>query len=232
MKELFLSESGLMVSSNLLDLVNKARADAGEKPVRHNDFVNRCADELSEDHYESFVVQNSNNTSTKYLKLTIDQCKLVAMRESKAVRRAVLDRLNEMDRSCLSTALPDFSNPAAAARAWAEQYESAQSLLIERDSAIATKAEIGSRREATAMNTASQAVRKVSSLEQQLDRSKEYCTVKRMTMIHHGQPFDWRQLKAASADMGIMPIDVFDQNYGTVKAYHADVWREVYGVDL
>lgn len=96
MHELFVTESGLMVSSNLLELVNKARGDAGEKLVRHNDFVNRCADELSEDHYESFVVQNSNSTTTKYLKLTIDQCKLVAMRESKSVRRAVLDFLKSI----------------------------------------------------------------------------------------------------------------------------------------
>ena len=63
-------------------------------------------------------MQNPNNTSTRYLKLTVDQCKLIAMRESKSVRRSVLEYLNSMQ-----PALPDFSNPAAAARAWAEQYE-------------------------------------------------------------------------------------------------------------
>lgn len=118
MYEIFVTDKGLMSSGNLLELVNKARSLAGEKPVRHNDFVPRCADELEGDHYESFVVQNWNNTSTKYLRLTVDQCKLVAMRESKSVRRAVLEYLNSMQ-----PALPDFSNPAAAARAWAEQYE-------------------------------------------------------------------------------------------------------------
>jgi phage antirepressor YoqD-like protein len=107
-----------MSSGNLLELVNNARSLAGEKPVRHNDFVSRCTDELEGDHYESFVVQNPNNTSTRYLKLTVDQCKLVAMRESKSVRRSVLEYLNS-----IQPALPDFSNPAAAARAWAEQYE-------------------------------------------------------------------------------------------------------------
>lgn len=118
MYELFVTDKGLMSSGNLLELVNNARSLAGEKPVRHNDFVSRCADELEGDHYESFVVQNPNNTSTRYLKLTVDQCKLVAMRESKSVRRSVLEYLN-----AIQPALPDFSNPAAAARAWAEQYE-------------------------------------------------------------------------------------------------------------
>lgn len=94
MNQLFVTDAGLMASSNLLELVNNARRQANEKPVRHNDFVSRCVDELDGDHYETFVVQNSNNTESVYLKLTVDQCKLIAMRESKAVRRAVLDHLN------------------------------------------------------------------------------------------------------------------------------------------
>jgi hypothetical protein len=100
-----------------------------------------------------------------------------------------------------------------------------------KEEAIRTKAEIGCRREATAMNTASQAVKKASSLEIQLDRSKEYCTVKRMSMFYHGQKFDWREVKSASIELQIPPIDTFDANYGTVKAYHIDAWHEAYGID-
>ena len=113
----------------------------------------------------------------------------------------------------------------------AMESERGRLLAIEqRDHAIQTKAQIGTQREATAMNTASQAVKKVHQLEVQLDKSKQYATVKRMEMLHHGQPFNWRLLKSAAAEMGIPAIDVFDANYGTVKAYHADVWREVYAV--
>lgn len=121
--------------------------------------------------------------------------------------------------------LPNFSDPVAAARAWADQYEAR--LLAER-----TKAEIGHRREATAMNTASQAVKKANKLAQELDRSRQYATVKRMSMLYHGQEFRWRELKHVSAEMGIPPVDVFDANYGTVKAYHADVWREAYALEI
>lgn len=136
----------------------------------------------------------------------------------------LVDRWQELEqRSQKGLIVPNFSNPAEAARAWALQYEQAQE-------AMRTKAEIGNRREATAMNTASQAVKKVSRLETQLDTSMQYITIKRMSMLYHGQQFNWRLLKSTSIDMELPPVDVFDANYGSVKAYHADVWREVYAI--
>ena len=98
--------------------------------------------------------------------------------------------------------------------------------------ALATKAEIGSRREATAMNTASQAVKKVERLQIALDTSKSYATIKRMEMACHGAKFAWKKLKDASFDVGVPPIDVFDANYGTVKCYHAEAWMEAYAIDI
>lgn len=86
-----------MDTTELLALVNEARAAFGEGSVRHNDFVARCKDELDGEHYETFVVQNLNNTQSEGLRLSADQCKLVAMRESKGVRRRVLARLNELE---------------------------------------------------------------------------------------------------------------------------------------
>jgi len=136
----------------------------------------------------------------------------------------LVDRWQELE-AMQAVALPDFSNPADAARAWAEQYEARQ--IAER-----TKAEIGSRREATAMNTASQAIKHANKLEIELDRSKQYATVKRMEMLYQGVKFNWRLLKSTSIQMDMPPIDVFDQNYGTVKAYHADVWREAYALSI
>jgi hypothetical protein len=94
---LITTSSDTMGTIELLALVNEARAEFGEGAVRHNDFVARCKDELDGDHYEIFVVQNLNNTQSEGLRLTADQCKLVAMRESKGVRRRVLARLNELE---------------------------------------------------------------------------------------------------------------------------------------
>lgn len=102
----------------------------------------------------------------------------------------------------------------------------------ERDHAIATKAHIGHQREATAMATASAATRKVERLAIELDESRKWASIKRMEMAYHGQKFDWRILKEAAAEMGIAPRKIFDANYGTVNAYHADVWAEAYALEI
>lgn len=104
--------------------------------------------------------------------------------------------------------------------------------IEERDQAIETKALIGSKREATAMLTASQAVKRANKLEIELDRAMQYASVKRMEMLYHGQQFSWRHLKSVSTEMGIPAIDIFDANYGTVKAYHQEVWHEAYAVSI
>lgn len=146
-------------------------------------------------------------------------------------RMAVIKRWKELESTSV-VAIPNFSDPVAAARAWADAFEAKNAALALADHAIATKAEIGNRREATAMNTASQAVKKASALEIELDRSKLFASVKRMQMLYHGQKFDWRKLKGSAQEMDMAPIDIFDSNYGTVKAYHADVWREVYALPI
>lgn len=98
--------------------------------------------------------------------------------------------------------------------------------------AIATKAEIGNRREATAMNTASTQTKRANKLEIELDASKDYCTIKRMQMLNHGIKFNWRLLKSTGVEMDIETKEVFDANYGTVKSYNKDVWKEAYGLDF
>ena len=73
---------------------------------------------------------------------------------------------------------------------------------------------------------------RANKLEIELDKAKEYATVKRVEMLYHGTKFNWRLLKSTAAEMEIPPIDVFDANYGTVKAYHSEVWREAYAVNI
>ena len=215
-----------MTSIDLLAIINTARAEAGETEVRRNDFASRCRDELDGDHYETFVVKNPNGTETEVLSLTQDQCMLIGMRESKSVRRNVLAKLKAIEaKSERPAALPNFADPADAAIAWAEQYRA-------RQIAEQTKAQIGAKREATAMNTASQAVKRANKLEIELDRAMQYASVKRMEMLYHGQQFSWRHLKSVSAEMGIPAIDIFDANYGTVKAYHQEVWHEAYAISI
>jgi len=85
-----------MSSKDLLEIINAVRAEFNENPVRLNDFNNRITDELEGEHYESFVVHNPNNTTSIAYNLTIDQCTLIGMRESKGVRKNVLTKLKSL----------------------------------------------------------------------------------------------------------------------------------------
>ena len=87
------SNTVTMSSIDLLEIINKARVQHGEAEVRRNQFHERIADELDGTNYKTFVVTNSNGTRSMACELTHDQCMLVAMRESKAVRRNVLEKL-------------------------------------------------------------------------------------------------------------------------------------------
>ncbi|MDD2046131.1 phage antirepressor KilAC domain-containing protein [Pseudomonas putida] len=115
-----------MSSFDLLDLVNEARMQHGESEVRRADFTARCKDELDGEYYETFVVRNSRGPASEGLMLTKDQCLLVSMRESKAVRRSILEKLKNLDAPRIIATLPNFSNPVAAARAWADEMEQKQ----------------------------------------------------------------------------------------------------------
>ncbi len=88
-----------MSSFELLDLVNLSRAEFGESEVRRADFTARCRDELDGEYSETFVVRNLRGPASEGLLLTRDQCLLVSMRESKAVRRSVVAKLNALAES-------------------------------------------------------------------------------------------------------------------------------------
>lgn len=83
-------------SQYLLEMVNQARKQCGEKEVRNNDFIGRIKDELDGEHYEIFVVQKTNKTTSEKVVMSIKQALRVAARESKAVRRSLVDKLEDM----------------------------------------------------------------------------------------------------------------------------------------
>lgn len=86
-----------MSSVELLKVINKARKDFNEPSVRLNKFNEKIEDELDGDHYTKSVVQNPNNTKSTIYHLTLDQCMLISMRETKAVRRYVLAKIKELE---------------------------------------------------------------------------------------------------------------------------------------
>ena len=109
--------------------------------------------------------------------------------------------------------------------------KSEQQAIAERDHAIATKAQIGSKREATATATASQAVRQANALQAELGRCKDHATIIAVQNIT-GEPYKWQSLRKWCKDRGIKPIEVVDPRWGIVKSWPAQAWADVYGVDL
>ncbi|MGG5988405.1 hypothetical protein ACQSET_08570 [Salmonella enterica] len=82
-------------SQSLLAMVNEARKQCGEKPVRNNVFIERIRDELDGETYKIFV-GHKNGAEIDIAEMSIKQALRVAARESKAVRRSLVDKLEDM----------------------------------------------------------------------------------------------------------------------------------------
>ncbi|MDH0657225.1 phage antirepressor KilAC domain-containing protein [Acinetobacter johnsonii] len=93
----FNHEQQVMSSKELLELINQVRQGMGEPLLRLNTFNAKIEDELDGENYTKNVVQNFNNTESVVFDLTLEQCMLIGMRESKSVRRHVLQKLKEME---------------------------------------------------------------------------------------------------------------------------------------
>lgn len=104
----------------------------------------------------------------------------------------------------------------------------------ERDDAIRTKALIGNKREATAMATASAAKRVADRLRQQLGRNQHHATIIAVEQVT-GLKFAknaYVGLRRWCKTKGVSPVEVVDERYGSVKAWPAGAWLDVYDIDL
>ena len=82
-------------SQYLLEMVNAARKQCGESVVRNNVFIDRIKDELDGETYKIFVGQK-NGAEIEIIEMSIKQALRAAARESKAVRRSLVDKLESM----------------------------------------------------------------------------------------------------------------------------------------
>ena len=111
----------------------------------------------------------------------------------------------------------------------------AEQLAIEaRDNAVATKAEIGSRREATAMATASAAVRQVQKLKDDLGLGTRQAAVLAVEKAV-GRKFGvsgYVPLRRWCKARGITAPKVFHPTFGFVRCWPAGAWMDAYQIDL
>lgn len=104
----------------------------------------------------------------------------------------------------------------------------------QRDHAIETKAEIGSRREATAMATASAAVREARQLRERLGMGVTQATIVAVEKAL-GSEFGrsgWRPLKKWCEARDIKAPHVVHPTFGSVIAWPAGAWMDAYQIDL
>ncbi|EIH9280986.1 phage antirepressor KilAC domain-containing protein [Escherichia coli] len=90
-------------SLTLLKMVNEARKLCGEPLVRNNKFIEKVVDELEGETYTKSVGRK-NGANIDIITMTFKQALRVAARESKAVRRSLIDKLEELQQA--STASP------------------------------------------------------------------------------------------------------------------------------
>ncbi|EFO5028912.1 phage antirepressor Ant [Escherichia coli] len=88
-------------SQTLLKMVNDARKLCRENEIRNNDFLNRIKDELDGEFYETFVKSHGTRAGRSFevITMTYKQALRVAARESKAVRRSLIDKLEELQQA-------------------------------------------------------------------------------------------------------------------------------------
>lgn len=117
-----------------------------------------------------------------------------------------------------------------ALRMIADIEEEKQLALEQRDYYKRTKAEIGSRREATSMATASAAIRQRDALADKLGEGKHYKQVKAipwlLNVFHESAGMYsqvGRKLSQLGEKMGLSPRIKEDSQYGTIKIHHVEV---------
>lgn len=103
-------------------------------------------------------------------------------------KRAYIKRFNEMEQEILYGRIPKTYSEALIALA--NEIEEKELIKKQRDEAILTKTWISDRKTATALNTASQKSRELKKLQSQLDKSKEFASIKAVEKATKNK-FDW-----------------------------------------
>ena len=176
--------------------------------------------------FEGIYFDSMNRQQTEYLldeELTIT----LVTGYNIVLRNRVIKRWKELEGQSVAN-LPDYPT---ALRLYADQLEVSARLELERDYAIATKAEIGSKREATSMATASKYKRENTKLKVQLDESLNFATIKKVQSLTGGT-YDTYALRRHSKANRLEVQKAEDANYGSVNSYHKDAWLAVYSINL
>ena len=198
-----------MTSIELRDLINGARAEYGEKLVRNNDFLKRIEDELEGElgGYESFVTAQGG-TPMKGYRLTLDQCALVGMRESKGVRRIVLEKLKAVERISLS---PTIKDPQLAAMV-----------------TMLTQLDVVKQEQAAQRSEMAEIRAKLTATPDEYYTVAGYASLRGISLDTKRANLLGRKAAKVSREHGFDIGKAHSAIHGTVNTYHVDVLCEVF----
>lgn len=148
---------------------------------------------------------------------------------SAVLRMTVIRHIYSLEEKVNQRSLPVNYKEALLALVQSETEK--EQITLERDEAIETKAWIGEKREATAMATASTAVREKNKLAETVGACRKHATV---TAVENktGSEYKWQGLRKWCRENGLSPLEVEDKRFGSVKSWPRDAWLAVHGVDL
>jgi phage anti-repressor protein len=191
--------------------------------VAHRDYLT----------YEDVVQFPSGAKRVKSTTLTLDAAKHIAMLSQSQRGFEVRDYFIACERRAIAEAqkpLAELSRLDILKLAM-ESEEARIQAEKERDEAIKTKALIGSKREASAMATASAAKREANKLRDALGFNARHATVKAVEKATKAK-YEWRPLRKYCDEHGLPATYVTDPLYGEVRAWPAGAWADVHGVDI
>ena len=226
-----------MSSPEIVDFINEYRAKNESNPVqlRHDSFMAKVPKVLGENQSPKFIGDYKDAKGRTYpcYHFPKREACLMAMSYSYELQAQVFDRMTAMENHIAAQNQPSYmiEDPIKRAEKWIEEAKQKQIAIQERDHAIATKAEISSRREATAMSTASKYKRKAEKLEALMDESQSFATIKKVQALTGGT-YDTYELRRYSKAHGLEIQKAEDANYGSVNSYHKDAWLAVYNINL
>ncbi len=174
--------------------------------------------------------------TTIYNLTVLNRLGMCCFRKNKEAKK-VRDKFNDVLVKHETQAQPTIYDYARALIAEKERSDALEAqnkaLTAERDEAVRTKAMIGSRREATAMATASAKARECEKLREQIGDSKTYKAATAISWLPDYFDMSNRglynalahKLKKLESEMppAFAHIDIQDSRWGTVKAYHVAV---------
>lgn len=221
-----------MTSVELVDYINSERAE-GESKLEHSDFLKKVPQVLGKDagNFSSIYFDSMNRQKPCYTFPKREAC-LMAMSYSYDLQAKVFDRMTALEQR---TAPAPVLTRLDILKLAMESEEGRIKAEAERDHAVATKALIGSKREATAMATAAVATKEVLKLKDSMGeatRRAAVIAVERASKVKTNT-YDWRVLRnyclANELDFGKVWNPGLQME---VNSYPAEAWMRCHGVDL